>query len=290
MGHDVDRFVAPPPEDIICIICKQVVDGPVCCSDDHLFCRECIEEWLKVSPTCPVDRQPMTSSDLKSVQRPLMSILMSLRIKCINYKDGCDFVSSLEHQAAHADICEVELTSDQEVYEEQLAKVQELLKSRRSQRSKRMPADETLDESDIDDGPPTEELNILILAETGVGKSTFINAFVNYITHPTLGEAIKAPNFTGIVPSSFTVTADGNDDDEDAYVQKKIIVGGADDNEHTADGVSATQATTPYVCVVGRTKVRLIDTPGIGDTRGAQQGELYGYVTNANKTTSVRIQ
>ena len=76
---------------------------------------------------------------------------------------------------------------------------------------------------------------------------------------------MDVPKLIGIVPASFTVTADGEGDY--AYVQKKIVVGD-DANEVTTAGASATQATTPYAFTLGKTVVRLIDTPGIGDTRG----------------------
>ena len=270
MGYDLNRFVSQPPDALICNICKYVAENPVVgCSEDHLFCQECINQWLKVSPTCPVDRQELTTSNVKPVQRPIMSILLSLQIKCVNHDIGCQFVSAVAEEADHFAKCDVQgpEEADDDSYEEQLGKLQQILQAksvRRSQPSTGQALQEPPDE-DVS-FTPTDDMNILVLAETGVGKSTFINAFANYVTYPTLEQAINAPNLMGKVPASFSVTADG-EGDSDVYVQKKIIIN-QDDNEVTVDGESATQATTTYVFHVGHLIVRLIDTPGIGDTRG----------------------
>ncbi|CAG8462414.1 19238_t:CDS:2 [Gigaspora rosea] len=87
--------------------------------------------------------------------------------------------------------------------------------------------------------PHMEEINILLLGEVGSGKSTFINAFANYFKFNSLDDAISVC-----------------DEDEHDMV----------DNV----GESSTQVCGVYVFHAGNSVIRLIDTPGIGDTRGIE--------------------
>ncbi|KAK9717868.1 50S ribosome-binding GTPase [Popillia japonica] len=130
-------------------------------------------------------------------------------------------------------------------------------------KSKRIAVDETL-LSDMT-SEPKETYNLLLVGETGVGKSTFINAFANYLVFETLEQAEESKTIYPLIPSNFTVT--------DENLEPRLIKFGTDSNESEVPGASATQAARSYVFEIDNVRIRLIDTPGIGDTRGIGKDE-----------------
>ena len=100
MGWEIDRFLVKESiEDyLICSICTDVVKEPIQTPQcDHIFCRECIMQWLGGgNRTCPVDRQLVTSDSLKALNRMAKQSLNKLVIRCKNYGDGCRLMSKLE--------------------------------------------------------------------------------------------------------------------------------------------------------------------------------------------------
>ena len=108
----------------------------------------------------------------------------------------------------------------------------------------------------------SDDINILLLGEAGVGKSTFINAFLNALHYDTLDEALQNP-LKVLIPSSFSYV------DNETFEPTQIFVGQKDPNEDkTGDGQSSTASCRSYVFELSNRRIRLIDAPGIGDTRG----------------------
>ncbi|KAH1009658.1 hypothetical protein HUJ04_001985 [Dendroctonus ponderosae] len=110
------------------------------------------------------------------------------------------------------------------------------------------------------------EVNILLLGETGVGKSTFINSIFNYLQFETFEKA-EREFLNVLIPVKFFI------EDKNGKKQEVIFNSQQDAaNEVLKTGASATQAVKTYSFYIntGKTLVRLIDTPGMGDTRGIE--------------------
>ncbi|CAF2196017.1 unnamed protein product [Rotaria magnacalcarata] len=117
--------------------------------------------------------------------------------------------------------------------------------------------------------PSSKHINVLLLGESGVGKSTFINALVNYIKFESFKNAHSNEPAVAM-PVSFLMTTG------DQFQEQIVKFGDEDTNEdHHHPGQSVTQHCRSYT-FQSRTqqKIRIIDTPGIGDTRGQSQDDL----------------
>jgi predicted GTPase len=145
-----------------------------------------------------------------------------------------------------------------------------------------------------------EELNILILGATGVGKSTWINAFINYLAFESLDEALRVEDLKWVIPCSFSTQIVNEADPQKGFETKEVKMGfkqNVSKSKSELDGSkgdSATQRTSVYAFYIGKTRLRLIDTPGIGDTRGVEQdnenmSDILGVLRNYDNLHGVLV-
>lgn len=128
-------------------------------------------------------------------------------------------------------------------------------------------------------------INVLVLGESGVGKSTWINGIANYLYYGSLHDA-EENDLVNLIPTSFTMT------DED--YNEKLVKIGSDSNEVHSAGQAATQFPRTYAFNWNGKMVNLIDTPGIGDPRGIEKDKqnfdnILGYLANFDQLHGICI-
>ncbi|KAK0614092.1 hypothetical protein B0T14DRAFT_527632 [Immersiella caudata] len=113
---------------------------------------------------------------------------------------------------------------------------------------------------------PVDEYNMLILGRTGTGKSMFINAFHNYVYFKTLKEAMANEGcIRYVIPFSFTR------EEENGEVYEVVVGDETEFETFSRTGQSGTRQSMVYSFTLDGKIFNLIDTPGIGDTRGPIQ-------------------
>ncbi|XP_054156332.1 E3 ubiquitin-protein ligase NRDP1-like [Oppia nitens] len=92
-------------DELSCAICKTPMDDPVLTKCDHLFCRQCIGEWLSRNNNCPIDRRKLVLDDTHPAPRVVRNLLDQLRMRCYFSGDGCPLILPINDYTRHVDEC-----------------------------------------------------------------------------------------------------------------------------------------------------------------------------------------
>ena len=88
-------------EDLIkCSICLDILSKPYECEVcGSLFCEDCINDWLKIKPSCPMKCSNFKIAKAKVNTRKLLNLLV---LRCINYPEcdyQCEYWEMFDHEA-----------------------------------------------------------------------------------------------------------------------------------------------------------------------------------------------
>ncbi|XP_015924360.2 uncharacterized protein [Parasteatoda tepidariorum] len=108
-AYQVDNFIPPPDEELVCSICQAIFCDPVQSPCNHVFCRTCIAKWLETNRNCPICRKRTTRTTLQEVVPIVKNMIMKLILRCHNSERGCKAKFPLESCESHVKDCPYEL-------------------------------------------------------------------------------------------------------------------------------------------------------------------------------------
>lgn len=84
MGFEIVRFVnCNGLDEFKCCICLDVLKEPMASrACEHMFCHECIMDWIERETNCPIDRTPLERTDLVEPGHFIRDRYEQLQIKC----------------------------------------------------------------------------------------------------------------------------------------------------------------------------------------------------------------
>ena len=109
MGVDRDLLTDPDgvSKHLLCPICHDVLEKAVQTPGEHLYCDECLLEWLTDHDTDPMTNLPLAPSDVTPCSRIISNMVSELRCRCMNHESGCEWTGELGQLAAHAVRCDL---------------------------------------------------------------------------------------------------------------------------------------------------------------------------------------
>ncbi|TPX68504.1 hypothetical protein SpCBS45565_g03073 [Spizellomyces sp. 'palustris'] len=93
-------------QNLLCPICYCPFITPVSSPCGHTFCQDCITFALASTPTpsCPIDRTPLSLTQVTPAAKLISSLLDELHVFCPNRKDGCTWIGQRQSLNSHLSV------------------------------------------------------------------------------------------------------------------------------------------------------------------------------------------
>mmetsp|Transcript_7191 Transcript_7191/g.10948 ORF Transcript_7191/g.10948 Transcript_7191/m.10948 type:complete len:583 (+) Transcript_7191:87-1835(+) len=92
-------------EEFVCSVCLSIVEHPVLTKCSHVFCKNCLNEWLAQKRNCPKCKTNLENSDdilpLETASPLAWRILRRVRVRCPLHTQGCTWKGDYGDVGAH---------------------------------------------------------------------------------------------------------------------------------------------------------------------------------------------
>jgi len=93
-------------KEVICTICQNIVYDPCSCNTcQNIFCKKCIDQWIKNSHRCPMRCNQSGFFRSQEIPKITKNIINKIKLKCIKYSEGCNEPVSYENFFKHLKSC-----------------------------------------------------------------------------------------------------------------------------------------------------------------------------------------
>lgn len=90
-----------PLEELVCSICSELLWIPLRTKCNHAFCSSCIREWLRTSPTCPLDKSHVEAKDLTELDGFVLRLIGNVQVSCPHKHCGCPWIGPYSGAESH---------------------------------------------------------------------------------------------------------------------------------------------------------------------------------------------
>jgi len=88
-------------QNLLCSVCTEPLQDAMETSCHHLFCKECIFQWLERNTNCPVCRENITTSNVQG-SAVINRMVGELQVQCYH----CDWTGALANETDHLKSCD----------------------------------------------------------------------------------------------------------------------------------------------------------------------------------------
>ncbi len=93
-------------KEVICTICQNIVYNPCSCNTcQNIFCKRCIDQWIKNSRKCPMRCNQSGFFVSQEIPKITKNIINKIKLKCLKNGEGCNEPVSYENFFKHLKNC-----------------------------------------------------------------------------------------------------------------------------------------------------------------------------------------